>query len=277
MRWLHFILSHSIFISLCAVALCFQTYVLLGLKPDYLIYLLVFSCTLCSYNAYWLLSKFHFNKTLPFSKFIIRNFSNLVLVLLSSIAVLFCMIYVPGVVGFLAVAGMLTVFYTLPLWPGSSLKPATSLGFIKTLLLALTWTYVTIVIPAREKMGEIDQAFTLLFATRFFFMLMLCSIFDNRDSHFDKLRGLKSLATDVSSHTLHKIMIGSFCLYIIFGIALRSYLDSGAQTIAFLLTGVTVLLVYLLSLKKQDYIFYYFVVDGMMLFSATATFVAANV
>jgi len=42
MRWLQFILSHSIFISICAAALCYQTFELLHIPFNYFIYGLVF-------------------------------------------------------------------------------------------------------------------------------------------------------------------------------------------------------------------------------------------
>lgn len=277
MRWLHFILSHSIFISFCAVALCYQTYELLRIPADNVVYVLVFSSTLCSYNAYWLLSKLSFNSKLSFRGFITRHLSNVLLFTASSISVLLCLYYIPEVIELLLIGGLLTVLYTAPLWPGRWVRPAKNLGFIKTFLLALTWTYVTIAIPAQLKVSEVDQTFALLFAARLLFMLMLCAIFDSRDSEIDKVRGLKSLATDVSSKTLHAIMLGSFILYLIAGTALRSQLHSPSQTAAFVITGAVVLLVYMLSLKKQGYIFYYFIVDGLMLFSALATFVAAIV
>ncbi len=277
MRWLHFILSHSIFISFCAVALCYQTYTLLSLPSNNFVYLLVFSSTLCSYNAYWILSKFYFNAEVSFFRFIALHLSNVLLFVLSSLAVLLCLFYVPEVLKFVLIAGLLTVLYTLPLWPGKWIRPAQYFGFIKTFLLALTWTYVTIVLPAKLKFDELDQTFVLLFTARLLFMLMLCAIFDSRDSAVDKVRGLKSLATDVSKRALHVIMLISFTLYIIAGIALRYQLHSVEQTLAFIATGALVFMIYILSLKKQGYIFYYFIVDGLMLFSALATFVAANV
>ena len=60
MKWLHFILSHSIFIAVCAVALAFQTAQLLKLDINLFVYGFIFFATLCSYNFYWILSKLSF-------------------------------------------------------------------------------------------------------------------------------------------------------------------------------------------------------------------------
>jgi len=44
---------------------------------------------------------------------------------------------------------------------------------------------------------------------------------------------------------------------------------------AFLITGGFVWWVYTLSLKNQGYLFYYFLVDGLMLVSATVSVIAS--
>jgi 4-hydroxybenzoate polyprenyltransferase len=106
-------------------------------------------------------------------------------------------------------------------------------------------------------------------------MLMLCIIFDARDTKVDKIRGLQSLTTLLSSKSVKQIMSVVFAAYLLNGIILRIYYHEIAQIAALLVSGVFTAIVYLLSLKKQGYFFYYFVVDGIMLFSALASYVAS--
>ena len=47
---------------------------------------------------------------------------------------------------------------------------------------------------------------------RFLFMLMLCIIFDNRDIAVDKIRGLRSLATDLSVETMRYLIYSIFLI-----------------------------------------------------------------
>jgi 4-hydroxybenzoate polyprenyltransferase len=101
---------------------------------------------------------------------------------------------------------------------------------------------------------------------------MLCIIFDARDTNVDKIRGLQSLTTLLKPVTVQNIMLAIFITYIINGIL---YYDEPMQIIALLVTGAFTAIVYLLSLKKQGYFFYYFLVDGLMLFSAIAAYVAS--
>jgi hypothetical protein len=275
MRWLQFILSHSIFISLCAAALCYQTFLLLQVPFNYYVYGLVFFATLSSYNFYWLISKYYFSRGVGPAGFMKKNFSNVFLFFIAAVGLFTCMIRLPGILPYVCVAVILTLLYSVPLWPVKALNFTRKAGFLKTVLLAFTWTYVTVAIPVQQSLFVNSLSTGLLFTARFLFMLMLCIIFDSRDIHVDKMHSLRSLATDVSHRTLQIMMIVIFSLYLLTGFFLRWYFDNNEQVIAFLITGLVTLTVYRLSLKKQGYFFYYFIVDGLMLFSALATFVAS--
>lgn len=274
MRWLHFILSHSIFISFCAVALCYQTYVLLHVPGNKLVYAFIFFSTLCSYNFYWLVSKYSFSKGREISSFIKENVSYLCIFLIAGLGMLGTLFFLPYIIAYVAVAVLLTLIYSLPLWPFDFAKQLRKAGFLKTTLLAFTWAYVTVIIPSVPLMFSERSAVITLFTARFCFMGLLCIIFDMRDMKLDKIHALHSLATDVSKSVLNAIMLVAFVLYFGAGLMVRYHFNDNTQLAAFFITGLVVWMVYLASLKKQGYIFYYFVVDGLMLFSACLTFIA---
>lgn len=275
MRWLHFILSHSIFISLCAVALCYQTYTLMHIKPNGFVVAFIFFSTLSSYNFYWLLSKYAFGKKISIPLFIKKNSSYLFLSMAAGAGMAGCLYFLPRLIGFVAIAIVLTLVYSLPIWPFKFAVLLRKTGFLKTTLLAFTWAYTTVIIPAASLLHTETMAVISLMIARFFFVALLCIIFDRRDMKLDKMLALHSLATDVSRRTLQIIMMLVFVLYIAAGLLVRYHFNDNAQLIAFLITGLMVGWVYRASFKKQDYLFYYFLVDGMMLFSAAATFVAS--
>lgn len=274
MRWLQFLLSHSIFIAFCAVALCWQTDIILHLEPDYWLYSFVLFSTLSSYNFYWLLSKYSFSGTsLP--ALIHKNRSYLFLFFVALLGMLVAFAQLIYLSWHILVAIILTLLYALPLFPFAFAKTLRKAGFIKTSLLAFTWSYVTVVLPSADNFFVADRVVLLLLAARFCFMLMLCSIFDRRDIKIDKMHGLHSLATDVGQHALKIIMIICFVGYLTAGILVRQYVADNWQLIAFCITAVILWIVYRLSLKKQGYHFYYFVVDGLMLLSAFLSFLAS--
>lgn len=273
MRWLQIILSHSIFIAICAVALCWQTCLVLQTPNNYWLYIFVFFSTLCSYNFYWLLSKYAFSADKNVPAFIKRNKSYLLLFLFALCGMLFSIVNISELLSTIMVGVALTLLYSLPLWPFAAAKRLRRIGFIKTSLLAFTWAFVTVVVPASNISAPANTVLLLLMA-RFFFMLMLCSIFDQRDVKMDKIHGLHSLATDVSPKTLQAIMLISFLGYFVAGFLVRNHISNNWQMAAFCITALQVWVVYRLSLKKQGYIFYYFMVDGLMLFSSLLSFVA---
>ncbi|MFT3981473.1 MAG: hypothetical protein QM687_13440 [Ferruginibacter sp.] len=273
MRWLHFILSHSVFIAVCALALCYQTYTLLHIEGNPWVYVFIFFSTLCSYNFYWLISKYAFSDRLILP-FVEKNISYLLVFALAAAGMLLSVIQIPQALPWICCGVLLTLLYSLPLWPFAFAKQLRRLGFLKTTLLAFTWSFVTVVIPAFAKDQAAWEPVLILLLARFFFMLMLCSIFDMRDVKMDKIHSLRSLATDVSKATLGKIMLAVFVLYMAAGLLVRYHFNDNAQLLAFVITGFCVWYVYRLSLRPQGYIFYYFIVDGLMLFSGLATFIA---
>jgi hypothetical protein len=274
MKWLHFILSHSIFIAICAVALCFQTAILLHIDLTVYLYAFIFFSTICSYNFYWLLSAYFFSvKPLPL--FFKQYYTNIIVFTVGGIGMLVSIQYIANLLPVISLGMVFTLLYAIPLLPFKVFRIARKAGLLKTFLLAFTWSFVTVYIPYKQTPAGNFITLVMLFNNRFLFMLMLCIIFDARDTRVDKIRGLQSLTTMIKPATVQYIMIAIFTAYIINGIVLRAYYDNPVQIIALLVTGVITAVVYFFSLQKQGYFFYYFLVDGLMLFSALATYVAS--
>ncbi len=271
-KWFEFFLSHSIFISICAVALCYQTTLLLQVKPNAGVFGFVFFSTLGSYNFYWLISKFSFARPVSVKAFLAKNAGYLYLLMLAGVGMAATFTQISFAYKWIAGAVLCTLLYSLPLWPVSWAHVLRKAGFLKTILLSFTWAYVTCLLPVFVEGFEIISAqILLLFATRFFFTLMLCLIFDERDAHIDKVHALHSLATDLGAKKTKVAMVSTFVLYITCGVVLRVLQQELWQLIAFAISGIAVWQVYRNSSKKQDYVFYYFVVDGLMLFTSLLT------
>ncbi len=274
MKWLHFILSHSFFVSFCAVALAFQTGRLLHVDIPAYLYGFIFFATLCSYNFYWILSRFSFSGTVPIAAFLEKEATGISLFLISLAGMVYFLLISPVQLNQVAMAVLFTVAYSVPLLPFKFLHFTRKAGVLKTVLLAFTWTYVTAFLPMQTGWGLLSGADIFILTRRFLFMLMLCIIFDNRDKAVDKIRGLHSLATVLKPNQLlllitviFIVLFGTNFLSVQYGISLK-------QSIALQTSTIALLVVYFLSTRKQGYLFYYFVVDGLMLFSALATFVA---
>lgn len=146
MKWLRFFLSHSIFIAICADALCFQTALVLHFKLPVSFYWFIFFSTVCSYNFYWLLSGFYFdynNRHVFFRKYL----SNIIVFVFSFTGTLYTVYFVRQQILLIILGVLLTLLYCLPLVPFKMFNFSRKGGLLKTLLLAFTWTFVTVYIP----------------------------------------------------------------------------------------------------------------------------------
>ena len=273
MRLFHFIVSHSIFVSLCAAALCFQTYLLLQLEVDFAVCKLIFFSTLGSYNLYWIFCRYAFNKNAAIS--VADSIVNLLLFILAVFGVSYYLVYRFILIPYVGVAFILTACYMVSVLPTPSVLKINKWGYLKTILLAFTWSFATVVIPAYSALSSLSSAIFFLVFTRFLFVLILCIIFDLRDVSIDKIQGINSIATYFSKSSVH-VMVFAVCMIDIVILLLFSkyYIDS-RQSIVLMLAALLSICCYFLSLiKERSYYFYYFLVDGLMLFTAFASYLA---
>lgn len=274
MKWLHFILSHSIFVSICAVAMAFQTDQLLNLHVSSYVYGFIFFATLCSYNFYWIMSRLSFAGTTAIPAILKKQATGFVILFISAAGSAFCLYRSDLTPGFILTAVLLTVLYAIPLLPVKFLQFTRRAGVLKTILLAFTWAYVTAFLPIQKDYWLLDGTEIFIITRRFLFMLMLCIIFDNRDKTVDKIRGLRSLATDLGPGVLKALVYIIFATLFFSNFLFRDFGITWKQSMALQVSTVALLFVYFYAAKKRSYLFYYFFVDGMMLFSALATYIA---
>jgi len=274
MKWLRLILSHSIFVAFCAAALVLQTVQLLHLYDNIFIYAFVFFATLFSYNVYWLVSKKNFGSVFYNAIFYKKEWSKILLLCIAATGMLVAYLQSQLYFWYVLPSLLLTAMYALPLLPFKWLRFTRRLGPLKTTLLAFTWTYVTAYIPIQKAVTELDGADIFILTRRFLFMLMLCILFDSRDSRMDKIRGLHSLATDISPRLLGIINLLIFLILFASNFWAPHFGISTAQAIALQVSTVALLVAFLYARKPRGYFFYYFFIDGLMLFSAAATYIA---
>jgi hypothetical protein len=275
MKRLHFILSHSIFIAVCAVAMCFQTTTILHLQTNNWLLGFVFFATLCSYNSYWLFSNKIFGSVFYQQIFFKKERFKVVLLAVYFTALFICYFQTSLSINLLLPAIILNVLYIVPLLPFKVLRFTRRIGVLKTIVLAFTWMYVTGFLPMQQPILSLTGFEIALLVNRFLFMLLLCLVFDNRDITVDKIKGLHSIATDMKPAAVKFLVLLLFIL-LVGSVYMLQYLglDLG-QGFALLISAIATGYIFYLSFQKRSYFFYYFFVDGMMLFSALATYVAS--
>ena len=274
MKWLQFILSHSIFIAFCAVAMCFQTAALLQLQTDYWLTGFVFFATLFSYNSYWLFSKKIFGSVFYQQIFFKKERFKIALLAIYLTGLITCYFQTSLTVNLVWPALLLNILYIVPLLPYKALRFTRRLGVLKTILLAFTWMFVTGFLPMQQSALSLTNFEAVLLLNRFLFMLLLCVVFDNRDVAVDKIKGLHNIATGLKPASVKFLVVMLFIL-LAGSVYMLQYLGLNLeQAFALLISAIATGYIFYLSLQKRSYFFYYFFVDGMMLFSAIATYIA---
>ena len=269
-RLFYFILSHSIFIAFCASALSFQTGLLARISVNCYLLGFIFFATLCGYNAYWLISRYSFSSITLRSLFVAAS-SSIFVFISALVGTLFCYFQLNFVFINLAIAVILFVLYLLPILPFKNLGWIKSVGILKTILLAFAWTIITTLIPLQVPLWSMKPLISLLFIHRLLFMLLLCIIFDSRDLAIDKIRGLHSMATVFNPLLIHILIVFIFTGYMSVNYFMLEEGIGIAHFISLSFIGLITLIMYILSLQKRGYLFYYFGVDGLMFFSTILT------
>lgn len=234
----------------------------------------VFFATLCSYNFHYLLANISASPSFSL-RLLSSRYTSIFFLLAGAVGVLLLFSATHIRVQNAAIAFLLTLVYSVPLLPFKQLAFTRKIGFIKTILLAFTWMFVTAYLPLSQYHEHLTALDLLLLVKRFLFMLMLCILFDNRDAAVDQIRGLHSLATDLSPAVMKGLIYGLFVLLFGLNFLLGQHGITVKQRIALQLASIATLTVYFFSTKKQGYFFYYFLVDGLMLLSALLVTVAS--
>jgi 4-hydroxybenzoate polyprenyltransferase len=274
-KWLF---HHSFFISLCAVALCWETCLLFSISVSIKVIAIVFFASFFTYNIYPLAGFMLSNKRRSLSLFFLplnweRSIS-ILLMLCSGFTVLFLTLSLPQLLPLLLIAAGLTFFYFILIFKNRARFVFRKLPFIKPILLAGSWAFVTVFFPLYEYNNFSLPSLNSLFIHRFLFILLLCMIFDSRDVETDRKKGINTLATSLTKVGIKQVFVFVLLMYILSTIWLDYLQINHSQAISLLVTGLFCWVLFMKSSEKKGYYFYHFWVDGLMIFSAFAVYMA---
>ncbi|MFY0254517.1 UbiA family prenyltransferase [Chitinophaga sp. 30R24] len=275
-NFFNFLLFTSIYISLCALLMIWQTNQLLAL--DYCektFYLFVFFSTICSYNFHWYLTPTAYSSS---ERIRWGNRHRTLMLWL-------CGIGLTGSLWFfwqlrehwLVLSGsvVLTFLYSAPKVPHPAFRWLSKIAVGKTLFLTFVWTYVTTLLPALVANNPITSAVILLTLYRFCFIYAICILFDYRDLESDKKEGIRSLITYLDSKSLYRLYYLSLLIAAISAGLMGPFIPFSAIITLIIPVGATAMITRKAQQSSSDYLFY-FVLDGLMALSAVIYLVIAS-
>jgi 4-hydroxybenzoate polyprenyltransferase len=264
-----FFVYSNLFIATCAVLMINQTYqLLLHVPPNRYFLAFVFSATIASYSFHWYLT------TLP-EKFSSRSSwlrrhrkFHLVLFFIGITASAFFALYFIEYWRFLLFSVLLTFLYSAPKLPHRWFRALLSVAIGKTIFLAMVWMYVTTILPIAITGNEWSTEMILFCIGRFFFIYAICIMFDYRDREEDKAEGIRSMITYFSEKGIDYLFFVSLFVFAVATILLWWFNFSTTDVILILIPGIIIALIYRTAKKNFSDVFYYFILDGLMMLSA---------
>lgn len=258
----------SLFIASCAVLMVYQASLLFGARYPFALYVFVLFGSVCSYNFHWYLTP----PDVPAASYKMRwNLSNrqlhLVLAALGMLgAGIATFLLLPHWV-WLGVTAFLTFMYSAPMIPYPPFTWLRKIAIAKTIYLAAAWAHITAFLPlVIDDRGLLPQHIWYV-VNRFFFIYAICIVFDRRDVESDRKAGIRSLVTYLNSAGVDRLFWFSELVTLGTSLVLLRWLG-WPEVLALLAPAFILGLLYNASKQSRSDYLYYFLLDGLMAFSA---------
>ncbi|MFI5186378.1 MAG: UbiA family prenyltransferase [Chitinophagales bacterium] len=264
-----FFIYSNLFIAICAILMVNQTYdLVLHLSPDRYLLGFVFSATICSYSFHWYLTSQSLVESPRIEWLRKYRFFHVIFFFigLAGSGILFFFLFPHWY--WLFLSALITFLYSAPKIPHPWFRALRKVAIGKTIFLALVWMYVTAMLPVIIAGGHFTIPIILYVISRFFFIYTICIMFDFRDRADDKVTGIRSMVTWFSEKGVDRLFFVSLLIAAICTILLFRYNFSVPSIIALLIPCILSAAIYDYAKKNLSDYLYYFILDGLMMFSA---------
>ncbi len=167
----------------------------------------------------------------------------------------------------LGFAAFTTFLYSAPKVPHPYFRALRKVAIGKTIFLAVEWMFVTTVLPFVYAEQNWRMDFILFILSRFFLVYAICILFDYRDRADDKVAGIRSMITYFGEKGITRLFIFSLLIFMFSTVLMAAYGYSVKSIVLLLVPGCIVALLYNYSRENFTDMFYYFLLDGLMMLS----------
>ncbi len=268
-KFLFFLIYSNLFVAACTTLMVQQTCQLLlheRANSDYAGF--VFFSTLCSYSFHWYLT---FDSVIPSGRITWLDRYRFIHVLLfftglAGAAFFFFRLFIYWY--WLILAAIPTFLYSAPKIPHPLFRLLRKVAIGKTIFLAFIWMYVTTILPVIIAGRESNTGFVLFAISRFFLIYSVCILFDYRDRPDDKAAGVRSLITYLSEKNITRLFTFSLLIFSTSTGGMLAYGYGLTDIILILIPGIIIASLYNYSHRNFSDLLYYFILDGLLAFSA---------
>lgn len=268
-KFINLILFGNFWIAACAVAMTWQTELLLfdQLAINTLTYF-VFFATLFLYAIHRIVGLVKVKPFLEKYRYsIIYHFRNHIKVyaFLGGLGALYCFFYLSFANQLLLVVpAILSLGYVLPFVKGD--KRLRDFDYIKIFLVAIVWGVITVLMPILERTTELTVSHLLILLERMFFIFAITLPFDIRDLKIDAHIDVKTIPSMIGIDKTKKLALLSLILVVVLA-GLNLYMGTYQipHLIAISLSCISTLLFINYSDKTDADYFFTGLMDGTMI------------
>ena len=243
-------------------------YLLLDTPADRNLMGFTFSATICSYSFHWYLTSQSLVESPRIEWLKKHRIFHLILFFLGLAgSCIFFFLLLPHWY-WLAASAIITFLYSAPKIPHPWFRSLRKIAVGKTIFLTLVWTYVTAILPVIITNREFNMPVILFIISRFFFIYAICIMFDFRDRADDRAIGIRSMVTAFHEKGVDRLFFLSLAIFAICTLFLSKFGFSTMNIILLLIPGVMTAAIYNYAKRNFSDVLYYFILDGLMMFSA---------
>jgi 4-hydroxybenzoate polyprenyltransferase len=262
----------DLFIAFCALMMAWETQQVFSIQNRDIL-LFIFFSTLCSYSFHSLLNTIYPSTTerhewnIHHKAFLVAS-----LVITASVVLVYTWRLRGGLL-FIGFAALFTFLYSAPIIPMKPFILLRRIAYGKTIFLALVWTYVTGMMPILISGVPLKASHFYFVGSRLFLVYAICILFDLRDRIEDRKKKIKALPTVLSEKSIRFIYFLSLFFSLICTIMVPFSGIPLHEFIFMLIPVIICLLIYGHSLTRKDDLYYYVILDGLMMLSALLLFI----
>lgn len=271
--FINFVLYSNIFIAVCAIAMTIQTYWVLGIesRTSPALLGLVFFSTWVIYALHRLVSLSKVDKSLNITRFKVIGHYHKHIQLYSvaaTVGLAICFFNLARTTQLaLVLPAILSLGYVLP-FLGKQKKRLRDIHFIKIFLIAVVWSYVTVLLPVLEHQLVFDWNIGGMLAERMLFIFIITLPFDLRDWEIDQHNNVHTIPAVIGAKKT--VWLGMVLLLIWLAITFDLY-NNNIWSALFITAFLTSILLGLSPNQKKDY-FFTGLVDGTMILQAALVY-----
>ena len=246
----------------------YQTYTLIIGKPvNPYFAAFVFFSTVCSYNFHWALTPHMLAPSHRLDWDEKHKNNHFLLSLVGLIGAVICFFFLKEHWFYIGIAAVLTFLYSAPKISIPPFQWLKKIAVGKTIFLAMAWTFVTAALPILIEEFTFTAKSALFCASQFFFIYAICILFDFRDREDDKAEGIRSMITYFNEKGIDILFSFSVIIFIILISLLSNEGVEWGNIILLLVPAIVLATLYKYAKRNFSDYLYYFVLDGLMMFS----------